>query len=59
MKKDQLQVWLEPSKKQAFKIFCVQNALSMHDVVDGFIEEILAGKHEAFIERLKKEKRQS
>ena len=54
--REQLCIWIEPDKKQQLKILCVQNGLTMQDVLYPLIIEVLEGKHEDLIEQVKRGK---
>lgn len=56
MKREQLAVWITPEKKRAFKSYCDLQGLAMVDVIDALVDEVLVGKHEELIERVKRGK---
>ena len=56
MRQPQLSVWMPDDKKQAFKVYCAQQGVTMHDVINALVDEVLAGKHGEMIERVKRGK---
>jgi hypothetical protein len=47
---------MEMAKKKAFRMYCLGRDVSMHDVIDAFVDEVLAGQHGELIERVKRGK---
>jgi hypothetical protein len=47
---------METAKKKAFRMYCLARDISMHDAINAFVEEVLAGKHEELIDRVKQGK---
>jgi hypothetical protein len=43
-------------KKQAFKVYCAQQGVTMHDVINALVDEVLEGKQDDLIERVKRRK---
>jgi hypothetical protein len=39
-------------------MFCLDRDITMHDVINAFIDEVLAGKHGELIERVRRKKKE-
>jgi hypothetical protein len=57
MRKPQLAVWMEPERKQALKVFCAQQRITIQDLITALVDEVLAGEHEGLIERVRRGKK--
>jgi hypothetical protein len=57
MRKPQLAVWMEPERKQALKVFCAQKGITIQDLITALVDEVLAGKHEELIDRVRQGKK--